>query len=101
MNAAWSALETLETGVNDRHMLSLFEADASRADTFQCTAGDMLLDYSKTNIDGAAKTALLALAEAANVNERRAAMFGGAVINETEGRAVLHTALRNLDGDPV
>lgn len=101
MNAAWSALETLETGVNDRHMLSLFEADASRADTFQCTAGDMLLDYSKTNVDGATKAALLELADAAKLTERRAAMFGGAVINETEGRAVLHTALRNLDGDPV
>ena len=93
MNAAWTALETLETGVNDRHMLSLFEVDASRADTFQCTAGDMLLDYSKTNVDGATKAALLELADAAKVTERRAAMFGGAVINETEGRAVLQLQL--------
>ena len=101
LNAAWSALETLETQIKDRRILDLFDGDASRADTFKCSTGDMLLDYSKTNIDAAAKTALLELAEAANVTERRAAMFGGAAINVTEGRAVLHTALRNLDGGAV
>jgi glucose-6-phosphate isomerase len=101
MNTAWAALETLQGQVQDRPMIELFDSDSDRADNFQCTTGDMLLDYSKTNIDEAAKAALLDLAKVANVTERRKAMFSGAVINETEGRAVLHTALRNLDGDSV
>lgn len=100
MNAAWAALEKLYLDAENRPMLGLFD-DENRADTFQCTSGDMLLDYSKTNIDAATKTALLALADAADVTGRRDAMFSGGVINETEGRAVLHTALRNLDGDSV
>jgi glucose-6-phosphate isomerase len=60
----------------------------------------MLFDYSKSNIDEAGRDLLLALAEGAGVAARREAMFTGARINETEGRAVLHTALRN-PGVPV
>ncbi len=75
--------------------------DAVRAADFVAEAGDMRLDYAKTNIDATARTLLVGLLEAAHVAQRRDAMFSGAVINETEGRAVLHTALRNLDGDPV
>jgi glucose-6-phosphate isomerase len=101
MNAAWAALETLHLEVKDRQILSLFDDDTARVDSFQCNTGDMLLDYSKTNIDEATKAALLHLAEVAQVSDRRDAMLEGAVINETEGRAVLHTALRNLDGDAV
>ncbi len=51
--------------------------------------------------DAETRAALLQLVENAKVTERRDAMFAGAPINETEGRAVLHTALRNLDGGPV
>ncbi|MBT8455080.1 MAG: glucose-6-phosphate isomerase, partial [Alphaproteobacteria bacterium] len=47
------------------------------------------------------RTQLVGMYQAAGVAERRDAMFAGAKINETEGRAVLHTALRNLDGGPV
>jgi glucose-6-phosphate isomerase len=61
---------------------------------FSVRACDMLLDYSKTNIDATARDLLLKLADDANLADRRAAMFSGAQINETEGRAVLHTALR-------
>jgi hypothetical protein len=58
----------------------------------------MLFDYSKTQLDAEAMKLLLALAEAADVPARREAMFTGARINETEGRAVLHTALRAPGG---
>jgi glucose-6-phosphate isomerase len=61
----------------------------------------MLFDYSKTNIDATARDLLIGLLDATGVAEKREAMFTGAKINETEGRAVLHTALRNLDGGPV
>lgn len=93
----WDGLKARHAETRDRRILDLF-ADG-RADDFSCTFGDMRFDYSKTNIDAATRDALLALA--ADVPARRDAMFSGATINETEGRAVLHTALRNLDGGPV
>jgi glucose-6-phosphate isomerase len=70
----------------------LFAADPNRFAGFSATFGDMLLDYSKTSITPEAREALLALT--APVIARRDAMFAGAAINETEKRAVLHTALR-------
>ncbi len=96
----WNALNARRKDVQDRSLLSLFD-DADRAAKFSVTAGDMLLDYSKTNLDAKTLSDLFALADAADVAGKRAAMFEGALLNETEGRAVLHTALRNLDGEPV
>ena len=58
------------------------------------TAGDLRIDYSKQRIDDDVLAALFAVAEAAGVEARRDAMFGGEAINVTEHRAVLHTALR-------
>ncbi|MEL6375973.1 MAG: glucose-6-phosphate isomerase [Pseudomonadota bacterium] len=65
-----------------------------RASKFSVTADGMLFDYAKTSITEVAKSALLSLAIARDVPGRRDAMFAGEKINETEGRAVLHTALR-------
>jgi len=72
-----------------------------RAAEYSVRADGMMLDYSKTSMDGAARDALLSLFEDRGVPARREAMFTGQPINETEGRAVLHTALRNLSGEPV
>ncbi|GAA4217276.1 glucose-6-phosphate isomerase [Sagittula marina] len=83
------------------HRIEDLFADAGRASEFSVDALGMLFDYSKTQIDADARAALLELVETGSVAERRDAMFSGAKINETEGRAVLHTALRNLDGGPV
>ncbi len=96
----WTALETHHRAVAGRHILDLFQ-DEHRAAEFSVEAGDLLFDYSKTNIDAEARELLIGLTEAVELDGRRAAMFGGEKINETEGRAVLHTALRNLDGGPV
>ncbi len=85
----------------DLRILDLFAADPSRAERFSVEACGMRFDYSKTAMDEAARDELLKIAEAADWAARREAMFTGAKINETEGRAVLHTALRNLDGGPV
>ena len=71
-------------------------ATADRARHFSTRHGAMLFDFSKTQIDAQALDLLVKLAEGAGVAEKREAMFSGAKINETEGRAVLHTALRNL-----
>ncbi|MEL7098622.1 MAG: glucose-6-phosphate isomerase [Pseudomonadota bacterium] len=95
----WTDLKAAAAQAERRHILDLFAADDRRAGAFSVQVGDMLLDYSKTNIDAATRDALLALAQ--DVPARRDAMFEGEPVNETEGRAVLHTALRNLDGGPV
>ncbi|MBP0481857.1 glucose-6-phosphate isomerase [Sagittula salina] len=82
-----------------RRIVDMF--DDARASEFSVEALGMLFDYSKTQMDAGARDALLALLDARGVAARRDAMFAGEKINETEGRAVLHTALRNLDGTPV
>ncbi len=97
MSDKFAALKAHHAKVADRKILDLFGPGAghqARAHQFSARAGEMLLDFSKTNIDETALGLLLTLAESAGVVTQRAAMFGGEKINETEGRAVLHTALR-------
>ncbi|MDA7430315.1 glucose-6-phosphate isomerase [Primorskyibacter aestuariivivens] len=96
----WADLQEHAKGVTDRKITELFEKPA-RAAEFSTEFDQLLFDYSKTNIDDTARDMLLKLARERNVAARRDAMFAGDKINETETRAVLHTALRNLDGGPV
>lgn len=93
-------LKSLWSEISDRPILALFQDD-NRATEFSARFDHMLFDYSKTNIDTTTRQALLDLAHGRGVSDKRDAMFKGAQINDTEGRAVLHTALRNLDGDAV
>ncbi len=95
MNPNWNALRTHHAAINDRAILSLFQ-DQTRAARFSARNGAMLFDYSKTNLDETGLNLLLTLAETSGVAAKRQAMFSGEKINETEGRAVLHTALRNM-----
>ena len=95
----WDDLKHRHKDHADRPIRSLFQGH-DRARHFSASCGEMLFDYSKTNIDSHARDLLIRLAEGAGVARKRDAMFAGAKINETEGRAVLHTALRNL-GSPV
>ncbi|HEY0213655.1 MAG TPA: glucose-6-phosphate isomerase [Paenirhodobacter sp.] len=92
----FDTLTTYAAGVKDRRIMDLFD-DGDRAADFSAGFGEFLFDYSKTSIDAEARTMLLDLAEACDVAGKREAMFTGAKINETEGRAVLHTAWRNPD----
>lgn len=85
--------------VRDRRFETM--VDAARASGFAVQTGDLRLDYAKTNIDATGRAALIDLLDRVDFAARRTAMFTGQPINETEGRAVLHTALRNLDGGPV
>ncbi|RWR08654.1 glucose-6-phosphate isomerase [Paenirhodobacter populi] len=82
--------------VKNRRIMDLFEIEDRAAD-FSATFGDFLFDYSKTAIDPEARQMLLDLAETCDVAGKREAMFSGVKINETENRAVLHTAWRNPD----
>ncbi len=85
----WAALKS-ETG---RPIGDLLQSP-DRATRFQVQADGMLFDYAKTSMTESARERLLQLATDRNVAERRDAMFAGEPINETEGRAVLHVALR-------
>ena len=96
----WDKLQKIHARVAERRIVDLF-GDHDRFEDFSARCGDMLLDYSKTNLDSESRAALLALAEDAGVAAYRDAMFAGETINQTEDRAVLHTALRNLTGTPV
>lgn len=97
----WQDISRLAEAYGDRAILDLFAADSARFEHFSVSADGLLFDFSKTNICAETREALLALCTAADLPAKREAMFGGAKINETEGRAVLHTALRNLSAQPV
>ncbi|MCV2873350.1 glucose-6-phosphate isomerase [Defluviimonas sp. WL0050] len=92
----WEDLRFYHETHSGRPILDLFKAEG-RAENFSIAAGGLYFDYSKTSIDPHARGLLIRLAEASHLASRRDAMFSGGKINETENRAVLHTALRNID----
>lgn len=100
MASTWDKLERTYASVKDRSILSLFD-EPSRFDAFSASTDDLLLDFSKTNIDEATLAQLVELAEETDVPAKRDAMFAGAKINTTEDRAVLHTALRSNSTTPL
>ncbi|MCL4127025.1 UNVERIFIED_CONTAM: hypothetical protein GTU68_052293 [Idotea baltica] len=101
MSAIWNDLENHYSHIKDRQIVDLFDVDDTRFSHFSVNAMDMVLDYSKTNMDGTARAMLFDLMRDTGVETKRDAMFAGDKINDTEGRAVLHTALRNLSGAPI
>ncbi len=84
-----------------QHMKQLFAFDEDRFLKFSINSGDILFDYSKNIITHKTVQLLLQLAEECKLKEAISSMFTGEAINETEQRAVLHTALRNFGGNPV
>ena len=92
----WNDLDAHRRAHADRPITALFAAEPDRAARRSTQACGMVLDWSKTALDDRALDLLLDLARV--VPERREAMFSGDRINETEGRAVLHTALRRPAG---
>ena len=82
-------------------MRAVFAGDASRFNRFSARMDDLLIDYSKCAVDEAVIAGLFEAAKAASVEKNRTAMFAGKAINITEGRAVLHTALRAPRGAKI
>ncbi len=82
-------------------IVDLFAADPDRAARFSLAADGLLLDYSKTTLSQADLNDLFDQLAARQVPAWRDRMFGGAMINTTEDRPVLHTALRDPDGEPL
>ncbi|GAA4169918.1 glucose-6-phosphate isomerase [Shinella granuli] len=101
MNALVEKLKSIVRDTNATDIRAAFAADPQRFSRYSTTLGDFLFDYSKCAVNDAVLDGLEALAKAAGVEAKRDAMFSGAIINITEERAVLHTALRNRANTPV
>lgn len=93
--AAYHQLQKHYQEVQGLHLRDLFKQDPARFDQFSLRFEEILLDYSKNRITAETKALLIALAEECGLKAAIEAMFSGEAINETENRAVLHTALRN------
>ena len=99
--AEWQALQKHYETIKDSQMRDMFAKDPERFNKFSLKLENMLLDYSKNRINEETMKLLVDLAKASGVEEAREKMFTGEKINWTEGRAVLHTALRNRSNKPV
>jgi glucose-6-phosphate isomerase len=96
---AWSALQGhYEAHGRDFDLRTAFVRDPGRFDSLSMAAPEVFADLSKNLIDTATRHFLLDLAAECQLEARRDAMFAGAPVNATEGRAVLHTALRAPKG---
>lgn len=98
---AWSALEAHRDSIADKTLLSLFETDPGRFDALQLEAAGIFVDFSKNFLNRADAGSgddtlglLVQLARESGVEARRDAMFSGGIVNPTEHRPALHTALR-------
>merc|ERR1719333_975742 len=107
MPAHWADLFTQASKVKGTHLRTLL-ADQSRNESMYVNYGPMVLDYCREKVDAATMSALFSLAEKCGVDAKKKKMFAGERINETEGRPVLHVALRaardaviNVDGKNV
>ena len=80
---------------------AMFAGDSDRFNRFHVDLGDLLFDYSKHRVDEGALAALMRLARAMDLEAKRDRMFAGDIVNPTEHRPALHTALRNFSGKPV
>jgi glucose-6-phosphate isomerase len=99
--AAWKKLREHYDVMKNIKMSDMFDENAVRYSEFSILFEDILMDYSKNIINAETMKLLLKLAEETKVNDNIHEMFAGEKINETENRAVLHTALRNLSGSSV
>ncbi len=101
MTSSWRRLREHSTVMKQRHMRDLFRDDPERFKRFSIRFEDMLVDYSKNLIDDTTMKLLFGLADEVGLKEAIEGMFSGDKINETERRAVLHTALRNRSNTPI
>ncbi len=99
--AAWKALEAHSQKMRDVHLRGLFADDPGRGERLTAEAAGIFLDYSKNRVTAETLGLLLQLAEESGLKARTEAMFRGEKINTTEGRAVLHVALRVPKGESI
>lgn len=97
---SWQKIAT-ETSKNSDSLVQLFERDPYRFEKFHYEFENILVDFSKTHLTETVQTDLLTLCEEVGLKQAIESQFSGQKINETEQRAVLHTALRNFGSEPV
>ncbi|MCE8035430.1 MAG: glucose-6-phosphate isomerase [Halomonas sp.] len=100
-SVTWQALQRLHQATANDRISDYFAADPQRFDKMSLRVGGLFLDYSKHHVSEAVLAKLLELADHSALVQRRAQMFSGDIINVTEDRPVLHTALRNLGEGPL
>jgi glucose-6-phosphate isomerase len=98
---AWKKLQELYQDVKNIDMKTLFLNNNKRKEKYSLTFNDFNLDFSKNRINDAVLQQLFELANEVDLNDGIEKMFSGDIINTTENRAVLHTALRNRSGNAV
>ncbi len=99
---AWKALETHQTELANTTIQDLFQQEKDRFNDYSLSfENQILVDFSKNNINKQTLSLLRQLAQECALNSAKEAMFSGEKINRTENRAVLHTALRNRSNTPV
>lgn len=87
--------------INETSLKQLFAQDGERFKKFSILFEDILVDYSKNRVDDTTMALLIQLAKECKLDEAIKAMYSGEVINQTEGRPVLHIALRNQSNQPI
>ena len=97
----WQDLKKHFDDIKNVQMRDLFKDDEQRFEKFHLALDDFLFDFSKNRINDKTLGLLNKLAIKADVEDWRAKQFSGDKINTTEDRAVLHTALRSQDDDPI
>jgi glucose-6-phosphate isomerase len=98
---SWQLLLQHADEMKQAHLRDLFKQDADRFKKYSLCLTDIAFDYSKNILTDTTLQLLLQLANDCKLKEGINALFSGDAINETENRAVLHTALRNFSGEPV
>ena len=102
LNECWENLKQIGAEVSSElNLRDAFAQDPARFSRYHTALDDLFVDYSKNLITDNVLNGLLELAKEVGVTEWRDRMFAGERINITEHRAVLHIALRNIDGDPI
>lgn len=101
VQTCWQRLQEHAEQISPQTILSFFAVDAQRFEHFSMEAAGLFLDYSKAKAQAQTLTLLAQLADAAGLRDLITATFAGEVINHTEGRAVLHTALRSSEQSPL
>jgi glucose-6-phosphate isomerase len=97
--SAWKSLEQQAEKAQHQNISGFFDQNPSRSSQMSVQCGEIFLDYSKNLVSDETWQALLELANQSPLEQHRAAMFSGEKVNTTEGRAVLHGALRAEIGD--
>jgi len=98
---AWKKLQKHYQETKDVHLRELFSKEEDRGKKFSILWNDFLVDYSKNRLTDKTLKLLLELADEVGLKDAIKSCFGGELINQTEGRAVLHTALRAQKGDEI